>query len=177
MNLYKKKLRIIFKEIRKNISEERKREAEEKAFLFLTRKASSYTNILSFASKEEEINIWRFNKFLILKKMLFLTKNLEIYKIDQLKDLKLNKSFNLLEPAVEKCKKEEDIEMVLVPGLAFDFNKRRLGYGKGYYDFLIEKMRKRKKIYTLGIGFKEQFYNKNLPFEKHDKILDEVAFF
>ncbi|KPK33208.1 MAG: hypothetical protein AMS24_01820 [Chlamydiae bacterium SM23_39] len=176
MNLSKKNLRKLFKETRENISEKRRKKAEEKAFTFLMNKAVFYKNILSFASKKEEINIWRFNKFLALSKRLFFTKDLEIYKVDYLRNLKLNRSFNLLEPIVEKCKKTENVDMILVPGLAFDHNKRRLGYGQGYYDLLIDRIEER-KIYTLGLGFKEQFYEKDLPFEKHDKILDEIALF
>ena len=53
--------------------------------------------------------------------------------------------------------------VILVPLLAFDSNKNRLGYGKGFYDKYLNKyLKKNKKIITVGIAFLFQKYH-NLP--------------
>jgi 5-formyltetrahydrofolate cyclo-ligase len=64
---------------------------------------------------------------------------LEFYIIDKLESLKCG-SFGLYEPEPESDKRIEKTAggLCLLPGLCFDKNGGRLGYGRGYYDrFLI----------------------------------------
>lgn len=53
--------------------------------------------------------------------------------------------------------------VAIIPGVAFDYNGYRLGYGKGFYD----KYLKEKSIYTIGICFEEQL-TESLPIEEND---------
>lgn len=65
-------------------------------------------------------------------------------------------------------------DIMLVPMLAFDKNKNRLGYGKGFYDrYLNNLKRKKKKILVIGIAFYFQKYDK-LPTNKNDFKLDYI---
>ena len=64
-------------------------------------------------------------------------------------------------------------DLLLVPLLAFDRLKYRLGYGGGYYDRYIQKINKKKKIITIGIAFSFQEV-KNLPNNIYDKKLDYI---
>ena len=64
-------------------------------------------------------------------------------------------------------------DVLLVPLVAFNKSKFRLGYGGGYYDRYIEKIKKIKKILTIGIAFSFQEV-KRLPIYKHDKKLDYI---
>ncbi len=65
-------------------------------------------------------------------------------------------------------------DIMLVPMLAFDKNKNRLGYGKGFYDrYLNNLKRKKKKSLVIGIAFYFQKYNK-LPTNKNDFKLDYI---
>ena len=57
--------------------------------------------------------------------------------------------------------------------LAFDKQKFRLGYGGGYYDRYIEKIKKIKKILIIGMAFSFQEVAK-LPINKYDKKLDFI---
>jgi 5-formyltetrahydrofolate cyclo-ligase len=68
---------------------------------------------------------------------------------------------------------EVQISCILVPGLVFDKNNYRLGYGLGFYD----KLLKNKKCPTIGIGFFEQLFKDSLPIEEHDIKLNQVMLF
>ncbi len=64
-------------------------------------------------------------------------------------------------------------DILLVPLVAFDKSNYRLGYGGGYYDRYIEKIKKIKKILTIGLAFSFQEVKK-LPLNKYDKKLDYI---
>jgi len=74
----------------------------------------------------------------------------------------------------EPCSKKKVYpDILLVPLVAFNKHKFRLGYGGGYYDRYIQKMKKIKKILTIGMAFSFQEVKK-LPINKHDKKLDFI---
>jgi len=58
----------------------------------------------------------------------------------------------------------EEVDIIIVPGLAFDKEGHRLGHGGGYYDRFLEKAPS--KIYTVGLAFNFQMVDE-LP--KHQK--------
>ena len=64
-------------------------------------------------------------------------------------------------------------DVILIPMVAFDKNLNRLGYGGGYYDRLIDKLSKKKKILKIGLALTVQKI-KNIPVTKHDKKLDYI---
>ena len=66
----------------------------------------------------------------------------------------------------------KDISIALVPGIGFDLQGHRLGYGKGFYD----KLLKDTLFLKWGLGFHEQLVEK-LPIETHDVKLDAVYLF
>ena len=61
----------------------------------------------------------------------------------------------------------------MVPLVGFDKYKFRLGYGGGYYDRYIQKIKKIKKVLTIGMAFSFQEVTK-LPINEHDKKLDFI---
>ena len=84
--------------------------------------------------------------------------------------LLINK-FGILEPIKTKFKIPN---IILVPILAFDRNKYRLGYGKGFYDRYLNKfLKKFSNILTVGVAFSFQKYHK-LPINKDDVKLDYI---
>ena len=84
--------------------------------------------------------------------------------------LKINK-YGILEPV----KSRQNIpDIMLVPMLAFDKDKYRLGYGKGYYDRYLNKyFKKFKNILTIGIAFSFQKHHK-LPINNMDVKLNYI---
>jgi 5-formyltetrahydrofolate cyclo-ligase len=50
-------------------------------------------------------------------------------------------AWSIDEPSHSELVADEEIDMVLVPGLCFDRNGHRVGYGKGYYDRFLKKVR------------------------------------
>lgn len=166
----KAELRRHFKEVVEKIPFKRRKEASEKIFSALLDIALNYSNILSFTSLPGEIDLWRFNRFLEKEGRLILPKvegeGLFAYSVDNIeKDLVLNRKFNLLEPDPNRCKRSDDIDLILVPGVAFDRTKNRLGYGGGYYDRFLSSF---KNIPTIAVGFREQLFDGALPTEPHD---------
>ena len=79
--------------------------------------------------------------------------------------------FGILEPVKAEAKIPD---VIIVPLLAFDKDKFRLGYGKGYYDRYLNKYIKQyKDIMTVGVAFSFQKHNK-LPINKNDVKLDFI---
>ena len=79
--------------------------------------------------------------------------------------------FGILEPN-KTIVKIPDI--ILVPILAFDKNKYRLGYGKGFYDRYLNKYLKQfKNILTVGVAFSFQRHHK-LPINHNDFKLNFI---
>ena len=82
-------------------------------------------------------------------------------------------SFGVKEPIADESRKAvpEKISLVIVPGLCFDKDKNRLGYGKGYYDrFLSGCPAKR-----IGVCFEEQLLEKGaVPANENDIKMDHI---
>lgn len=55
--------------------------------------------------------------------------------------LVIGPSFGILEPAGEAFTDFESVDLVIVPGAAFDKEGHRMGYGKGYYDKLLPRLK------------------------------------
>jgi len=64
--------------------------------------------------------------------------------------------------------------ILLVPLVAFDKHFNRIGYGGGFYDRYIKKIKKNKKIITIGLGFTFQKIKK-IPINRYDVKLDFVV--
>ncbi|AIH03537.1 MULTISPECIES: 5-formyltetrahydrofolate cyclo-ligase [Thermodesulfobacterium] len=94
-------------------------------------------------------------------------KKLTFHQVYSFSDLRPG-PFGLLEPPVEHPKIEwEEIELIFVPGLAFDLKGGRIGYGGGFYDRVLFQVKGKK----IGVAFSFQVFNK-LPLEPHDCKVD-----
>ncbi len=66
---------------------------------------------------------------------------------------------------------EVDPDVLLVPLLAFDRAGYRLGYGAGFYDRTLERLRRSKRVTAIGIGFAGQEVD-SVPRDQYDQPLD-----
>lgn len=68
-----------------------------------------------------------------------------------------------------------EVDLVLVPGLAFDVTGTRLGYGKGFYDrFLAQLATVDPNVPTIGVTL-EELVLQELPVEEHDVRVSHLA--
>ena len=76
--------------------------------------------------------------------------------------------FGIMEPLPQK--RESKIDLLIVPGIAFDKKGYRLGYGKGYYDRLLSS----KQTFSIGLAYSFQLLE-SLPHDRYDKRLDAIV--
>ncbi|OGS22671.1 MAG: 5-formyltetrahydrofolate cyclo-ligase [Elusimicrobia bacterium RIFOXYA2_FULL_39_19] len=79
--------------------------------------------------------------------------------------------YNILEPkSKDNVINPEEIDLVLVPGLAFDKTGRRIGYGGGYYDAFLKKVPFKKRI---ALAYSEQIAAK-IPVTAKDLRMSKI---
>ena len=64
-------------------------------------------------------------------------------------------------------------DILFIPLVAFDNKLNRLGYGAGYYDRIINYLKKKKKIITIGLAYEFQKFN-SIPVTKNDQRLNYI---
>jgi 5-formyltetrahydrofolate cyclo-ligase len=82
-------------------------------------------------------------------------------------------AYNIMEPVGPLFPQEQygQIELAIVPGMAFDATGHRLGRGKGYYDRLLPRL---ESAYKIGACYPFQFVA-DIPSEEHDVAMNEVV--
>lgn len=127
--------------------------------------------ILMYHSLPDELSTHRFLDKWNGRKSFFLPRvngvNLEILPYDESR-LELG-AFHIEEPTGDNTVSADDIELVIVPGVAYDRRGNRLGRGKGFYDRLLASTRATK----IGVGYEFQMVDE-IPAEPHDVKMDMV---
>lgn len=80
----------------------------------------------------------------------------------------------ILEPQPQRTRAvaPEALDLVLVPGVAFDMRGGRLGFGAGFYDRLLGRLPR--EVPKVGLAFDFQVIPR-LPYQPHDVMLDVVV--
>ncbi|MCU4177141.1 5-formyltetrahydrofolate cyclo-ligase [Carboxylicivirga sp. N1Y90] len=81
--------------------------------------------------------------------------------------------YGIPEPSGERLLDESIIDLVIVPGVAFDSENNRMGRGAGYYDRILNRLPNAKKI---ALAFDFQMVEE-VPTEPHDIRMDSVIFY
>ena len=109
-------------------------------------------------------------KFIISLPVIKKNFQMNFYKWSPSDPLKVNK-YGIPEPETKNLVYPD---ILLIPLVAFDRNLNRLGYGGGYYDRLIEKLSKKKKILKIGLALSVQEIDK-VPTNVYDQKLDYIV--
>jgi 5-formyltetrahydrofolate cyclo-ligase len=83
-------------------------------------------------------------------------------------------TFGVMEPDLKNARivNTEEIDLVVVPGRAFDKRCNRLGRGKGYFDRFLKRFGGRGKV--IGLAFSEQVFD-SIPADENDVKTDIVV--
>jgi len=131
------------------------------------------TKIMFFVSFGNEVHTHDMIKKCLGKKTVIVPKTFGDYllpcKINSLKELRVFE-LGILEPVKEEFFPVKEIDVVIVPGLAFTTRGERIGYGKGYYDKFLSVC----KATKIGLAF-EEFIIDEIPTDKHDVTVDFVV--
>ena len=185
MKKQKTDLQIKKDEIRKQILEKRSNlsleEIDKKSELIIENLApylKNAQNIMIFMDMKNEVRITKLIE-------LYPEKNFFISKIVNSKnrEMKINKynenelvlhKFGYYESSSDDFYDEKILDIVIVPALAFDSSKNRIGFGGGYYDTFLNKVRgKNKNTLFIGVCYDFQMIEE-VPIEGHDVTLDFV---
>ena len=101
---------------------------------------------------------------------------LELFHLEHMDELSVG-MYKILEPKPElrevatKDIPVAEIDLIMVPGVAFDRRGGRTGHGKGYYDKLLEHARPSTPLVAL--AFECQMFEE-IPMQSHDVFMDKV---
>ena len=175
INNKKKEIRNRIRELKKGFSFEEKR---DKSTIILDKleKNISFLNantVMIYWSMNDEVNTHDFIlKWYKTKKIILPAvkgENLELKVFSGIESMKEGESYKILEPVGETFLDYDKIDIIVVPGVAFDKSCNRLGRGKAYYDKLLKNCNAKK----IGICFDFQIVNK-VPVDKYDIKMDFV---
>ncbi|PKP39159.1 MAG: 5-formyltetrahydrofolate cyclo-ligase [Bacteroidetes bacterium HGW-Bacteroidetes-15] len=172
----KQLLRQEIRELKKKADKQRMLSASQKIFHQveeLTEFKSAKT-ILAYWSLPDEVQTHDFVMKWYREKQILLPivagEMLEIREFSGMECMEPGSSFGILEPKKGKAVNNINIDLVIVPGVAFDLQGNRLGRGKGYYD----KLLKNKDTYKVGVCFDFQLVDK-VPVDSFDISMNIVV--
>lgn len=172
-NLLKMEIRKQINDQREKLSEEDKMNYDERIFTRLTESQfyKDAKNVFIYVSFGKEVDTLKIiSRLLSEKKVVYVPKvinkkeGMKAIKISTLDDLKVG-YFNILEPVTTEEINPKDIDLCVVPGVAFDNDGGRLGYGGGFYDRFLCNISPHSKI--IALAYKFQIVEK-IPMETYD---------
>lgn len=99
------------------------------------------------------------------------TNRIHLHKIEDLQDFKIGK-FNIKEPHTHHpVIAKKNLDLAIIPGIAFDRQGNRIGFGKGYFDRLLKGLST--KCIKIALAYEFQILD-NVPAEKHDQKVDII---
>lgn len=169
----KEQIRLSMHDLKKMLSEDQKQKEAEVVFrkIELLPEFKTANSILIYWSTSGElpthniVKIWSQDKLIILPSVhndqMVLNRYTSQEKLIQ-------KALDIWEPNLTQPYKGK-VDLAIVPGIAFDKNKNRLGRGKGFYDRFLKK----NNLYKIGVGFDCQLCNSFLT-KKTDMRMDKI---
>ena len=174
-NVSKEELRSIMKAKRKALSAEERVKMSEKIFKSLS-EIKEYENAKSVCVYMDAF--YEVKTDLIIsdcrnhgKKLLFPVTDEKTHTLSLCKDTGefVKGAYGILEPYPKQAADFDVPDIVIIPGLAFDEEKNRLGFGMGYYDRLLAEC----KAFKVGICYDFQVLEK-IEAKEHDIKMDLI---
>ena len=143
--------------------------------LMASPKMKGAKTVLMYYSLDDEVNthdvvdtVLKQGKTVLLPKVISETE-MELRRYTGPQDLQ-DGFFNIMEPSGELFENYADIDLAVIPGMAFDSQNNRLGRGKGYYDRMLPKL---VNAYKIGVCFDFQ-HLPGIPADENDIKMDEI---
>lgn len=102
---------------------------------------------------------------------------LELFRLTSMQQLEVG-MYDILEPSPEIRTDPDhqvharEVDLIMVPGVCFDFHGARIGHGKGYYDKLLA--RTRPDALRIAVAFECQMFE-HIPTDAHDALMDTIV--
>jgi 5-formyltetrahydrofolate cyclo-ligase len=159
--------------------ERRKRSLEITARLSSLGELKRAKTVLLYHSFRSEVETEELIKVLLVQGKtvalpLVKQKSLSTYEVRDLEhDLRLGR-FGIKEPVEGEAGAvpPDRIDLVIVPGVAFDEKGHRLGWGAGYYDRFLKRLPT--KVPLIALAFELQVVD-SIPAEPHDMAVDKIV--
>ncbi|MFD0588865.1 5-formyltetrahydrofolate cyclo-ligase [Paenibacillus sp. GCM10027627] len=179
---------------RNGICSELRKEWSEAAGMRLTKwmQSRDYRSVMVYISFRSELDLssfiewcWEQGIEVIVPRCIPADRTMELYRLADWDELEAG-SYGILEPDPNRAKRLQQTvwpDVIVVPGLAYDLQGGRLGYGGGYYDRFADaaveaigklSKEKRKKPIWLGAGYEAQLVER-VPLEAHDLQLNGIV--
>lgn len=180
----KKILRKEILEKRNNIDLVKKEEMDKKILnqFYESKYYKQAEKIFIYISYDSEINTkviinkaLKDNKKIYVPRTEFKTRHMDAVGITSLDNL-IESKYGILEPSIEELYIDpSELDLIVVPGVAFDRNGGRMGYGAGFYDRYFKKINKQNinKIVKLALAYELQMLDK-VPMNTQDVPVDFI---
>lgn len=102
---------------------------------------------------------------------------LELFRLTSMQQLEVG-MYQILEPRPELRTYPDhqiharQVDLIMVPGVCFDYRGARIGHGKGYYDKLLS--RTRSDAPRIALAFECQMFEQ-IPTDPHDELMDTIV--
>jgi len=180
----KKILRKEILEKRNNINLVKKEEMDKKILerFYESKYYKEAEKIFIYISYDSEINTkviinraLKDKKKIYVPRTEFKTRHMDAVEITTLDNL-VESKYGILEPKTEEPHIDpNEVDLIVVPGVAFDRNGGRMGYGAGFYDRYFKKINKENidKIVKLALAYELQILDK-VPMNAQDVPVDYI---
>ena len=130
----------------------------------------------SFRSEVETLTMIKeslaLGKRVVLPKVQMRRRGIALCEIKDINELSVG-HMGIPEPTLlnEHAISIDEVDLIVIPGVAFDYACNRLGYGGGYYDMLLAQRKKEAPI--IALAYEEQIVDQ-IPAEAHDIKVDMI---
>lgn len=140
----------------------------EKIFIYISYDSEINTKVIINKALKDKKKIY-------VPRTEFKTRHMDAVEIKSLENL-IESKYGILEPLiVEPHIDPSELDLIVVPGVAFDRNGGRMGYGAGFYDRYFKKINKENinKIVKLALAYEIQMLDK-VPMNAQDVPVDFI---